>query len=149
VERYETRSPAKSHLPYLPHKHATLWRHDVRDTHVRRGQCHIEIRLFAITRFCVFARIIPLPLSGAIARTCRANRSIARETRRAFPVMQLGVYNVPANTLNSRRRRKRTTRAVSIRWIEKRNLGIARQLRPTFAALPPAYAEPCNIRQVF
>jgi hypothetical protein len=86
----------------LPHKHATLWRHDVRrHTHVRSGQCHIEIRLFAITRFCVFARIIPLPLSGAIAGDLSSQIARSREARRAFPVMQPGVSNVPrANTLN-------------------------------------------------
>lgn len=67
---------------------------DVREreryTRLRGDQCHIEIRLFAITRFRVFARII---LRLAVIGSNRATREfswqiVRSREKRAFPVMQ-------------------------------------------------------------
>lgn len=60
-----------------------------RYTSIGGGQCHIEIRLFAITRFCVFARIIPRPaVIESNHETFSSQIVRSRETRRArvFPL---------------------------------------------------------------
>lgn len=111
-------------------------------TRLRGDQCHIEIRLFAITRFRVFARIIPcLAVIGSNRATREFSSQIVRSReKRAFPVTQSPADNAKDSVYFRqpreirRERGKDRARSISIRQTDRRNHDVNRKLWRIFAA---------------